>query len=202
MVLLATSPPTSACTLKLTVGQDSPPHLPQQEVLGWLELLPHLVEDGEVLEATVLEATGAMAAMAATVVMATVGSEGAVVVEEGASGAGGGERMAITGAAAKIRARVAVGSSRASSKERLTARVNSRVRISRKSHRSRMETTVTKTRNVLGQAQPLAPAPSWTWSTMDQTHSRLLKRHNKWPRRLPSKHTASLLRWPLNTLPM
>lgn len=197
MVLLATSPPTSACTLKLTVGQDSPPHLPQQEVLGWLEHLPHLVEDGEVLEAT-----GAMVAMAATVVMATVGSEGAAVVEEGASGAGGGERMAITGAAAKIRARVAVDSSRASSKERLTARVNSRVRISRKSHRSRMETTVTKTRNVLGQAQPLAPAPSWTWSTMDQTHSRLLKRHNKWLRRLPSKHTASLLRWPLNTLPM
>lgn len=197
MVLLATSPPTSACTLKLTVGQDSPPHLPQQEVLGWLELLPPLVEDGEVLEAT-----GAMVAMAATVVMATVGSEGAVVVEEGASGAGGGERMAITGAAAKIRARVAVGSSRASSKERLTARVNSRVRISKKSHRSRMETTVTKTRNVLGQAQPLAPAPLWTWSTMDQTHSRLLKRHNKWPRRLPSKHTASLLRWPLNMLPM
>ncbi|ROT64427.1 hypothetical protein C7M84_017630 [Penaeus vannamei] len=82
MVLLATSPPTLACTLKLTVGQDSPPHLPQQEVLGWLELLPHLVEDGEVLEAT-----GAMVAMAATVVMATVGSEGAVVVEEEASGA-------------------------------------------------------------------------------------------------------------------
>lgn len=163
MVLLATSPPTLACTLKLTVGQASPPHLLHQEVQGWLEPQPPSVEDGEVQEAMV--ATVATEVMAVT---AAAGSEGAVGGEDGASGAGGGARMAITGAAAKVRAKQAVGSSRASSKERVRAivsskvRVNSKVRVSSKSHRSKMETATIKIRSVLGQAHPLAHAPSWT----------------------------------------
>lgn len=208
MVLLATSQPTLACTLRLTVDQallQRP--LPQLEVLGWPEPLLHLEVDGEALEDK-----GGMVVMAAMVDMATADS-GEAVGEDEASGAGGGARMAISGVAAKVRARVTVDSSRASSKERVRITSNNRVRVNSnnrvrlnsnsriRSHKSRMEVAVTKTMSVLGQAQPLAPAHSWTWNTMDQTHSRLLKRHNRWLRRSPSKHTVLHPRWPLNMLP-